>query len=141
MDPALQGCISTTIVHNQLACWQFHPALASDPSLEVMLLQCLTCIPLTRQSGWLQELKMPFSEWLDKHKLHLIKPLFYETQTSQGYGFIDEVPTYYGVLALTSSVHYACTPVLLDSGPTTCSAAYDPVPYFRSNQRLPITSM
>ena len=45
----------------------------------------------------LQELAMPFNKWLDKHKLHLIRPLFYETQTSQGYGYLDEVPTYYGV--------------------------------------------
>lgn len=43
-----------------------------------------------------QELGMPFKKWLQKHNLHLILPLFYETQTSQGYGFIEEVPTYYG---------------------------------------------
>ena len=39
---------------------------------------------------------MPFKQWLEKHDLHLIMPLFYETQTSQGYGYIEEVPTYYG---------------------------------------------
>lgn len=39
---------------------------------------------------------MPFKKWLEKHGLNLILPLFYETQTSQGYGYIEEVPTYYG---------------------------------------------
>ena len=44
---------------------------------------------------------MPFKKWLEKHDLNLIMPLFYETQTSQGYGYIEEVPTYYG----TPDVH------------------------------------
>ena len=39
---------------------------------------------------------MPFKKWLEMHDLNLIMPLFYETQTSQGYGYIEEVPTYYG---------------------------------------------
>lgn len=39
---------------------------------------------------------MPFKKWLEMHHLDLIMPLFYETQTSQGYGFLEEVPTYYG---------------------------------------------
>ena len=49
-----------------------------------------------------QELGKPFKEWLLDHKLFLILPLFYETQTSQGYGYIEEVPTYYG---MSSSAH------------------------------------
>lgn len=40
---------------------------------------------------------MPFKKWLERHDLELIMPLFYETQTSQGYGYIEEVPTYYGM--------------------------------------------
>lgn len=40
---------------------------------------------------------MPFKDWLEHHGLKLIMPLFYETQTSQGYGYIQEVPTYYGM--------------------------------------------
>ena len=51
----------------------------------------------------LQELGMPFKKWLEKHGLNLILPLFYETQTSQGYGYIEEVPTYYGTAQ--SSLH------------------------------------
>lgn len=39
---------------------------------------------------------MPFKTWLEMHHLDLIMPLFYETQTSQGYGYLEEVPTYYG---------------------------------------------
>lgn len=46
----------------------------------------------------LQELGMPFKKWLEKHGLNLILPLFYETQTSQGYGYIEEVPTYYALV-------------------------------------------
>ena len=44
---------------------------------------------------------MPFKKWLEHHKLSLILPLFYETQTSQGYGYIEEVPTYYGASSPT----------------------------------------
>ena len=40
---------------------------------------------------------MPFQELLQRNKLDLILPLFYETQTSQGYGYLEEVPTYYGI--------------------------------------------
>lgn len=46
----------------------------------------------------LKELGKPFKEWLLDHKLFLILPLFYETQTSQGYGYIEEVPTYYALV-------------------------------------------
>ena len=45
----------------------------------------------------MQELHMPFQELLQRNKLDLILPLFYETQTSQGYGYLEEVPTYYGI--------------------------------------------
>ena len=48
---------------------------------------------------------MPFKKWLEHHKLNLILPLFYETQTSQGYGYIEEVPTYYG---MSSSTLFCC---------------------------------
>lgn len=41
---------------------------------------------------------MPFKDWLQHYKLDLILPLFYETQTSQGYGYLEEVPAYYGRL-------------------------------------------
>ncbi|KAL3142554.1 hypothetical protein ABBQ38_002876 [Trebouxia sp. C0009 RCD-2024] len=46
----------------------------------------------------LKELGMPFKDWLEHHGLKLIMPLFYETQTSQGYGYIQEVPTYYALI-------------------------------------------
>lgn len=46
----------------------------------------------------LEELAMPFKKWLQHHDLNLILPLFYETQTSQGYGYIEEVPTYYALV-------------------------------------------
>ncbi len=54
---------------------------------------------------------MPFKKWLEKHGLNLILPLFYETQTSQGYGYIEEVPTYYGTAQ--SSLH--CNSTVNDS--------------------------
>lgn len=51
---------------------------------------------------------MPFKKWLELHHLDLIMPLFYETQTSQGYGYLEEVPTYYGV-SLTMTPLACCT--------------------------------
>ncbi|KAL0031608.1 hypothetical protein WJX77_009640, partial [Trebouxia sp. C0004] len=61
----------------------------------------------------LQELGMPFKMWLEKHGLNLILPLFYETQTSQGYGYIEEVPTYYALVWNSKELFsYICLPKL-----------------------------
>eukprot|EP00924_Labyrinthula_sp_SR-Ha-C_P003467 augustus_masked-scaffold_15-processed-gene-10.66-mRNA-1 protein AED:0.35 eAED:0.57 QI:0/-1/0/1/-1/1/1/0/1160 len=49
----------------------------------------------------LDELLLPFGEFLRKHKLDILAPLFTYAQTAQGYGLIDEVPTYWGMSWLT----------------------------------------
>jgi len=83
-------------------CMQVHAAECRGHQL----MKCMRVDPkiLTCCTAW-QELGMPFKKWLEKHGLNLILPLFYETQTSQGYGYIEEVPTYYGTAQ--SSLH--CT--------------------------------
>lgn len=53
---------------------------------------------------------MPFKDWLQHHKLDLILPLFYETQTSQGYGYLEEVPAYYGRVQLFTSLSPSTPP-------------------------------
>lgn len=74
---------------------------------------------------------MPFKNWLQHYKLDLILPLFYETQTSQGYGYLEEVPAYYGRLPTHAALYTApllflfhescCPPVLLGCAIPCCA--------------------
>lgn len=57
-----------------------------------------------RNDDYRQELlNMTFDQFLVKHGLETIKPLLLVAQTIQGYGLLDEIPAYYGLLWLQAS--------------------------------------
>jgi len=43
----------------------------------------------------LRELRRPFSEWLKKHDLEHLIPVFFLTHTTQGYGPLEDIPVFY----------------------------------------------
>lgn len=45
-----------------------------------------------------QQLNGTFEEFLKKHDLDVLKYMFYASQTVQGYGRIDQIPTLYGLM-------------------------------------------
>lgn len=45
-----------------------------------------------------EKLSVPFLEFLQTHQLQILIPLFKIFQTAQGYGFLEAVPTYYGLV-------------------------------------------
>jgi oxygen-dependent protoporphyrinogen oxidase len=46
----------------------------------------------------LAQLAQPFYSFLVDNGLQYLIPLFFQSQTSQGYGYLSEVPTYYGLM-------------------------------------------
>jgi len=53
--------------------------------------------PRPSQRG-LQELRGTFLQFLERHELHTLVPILRLFQSAQGYGYIEEVPAFYGLL-------------------------------------------
>ena len=52
----------------------------------------------------LAELALPFLDWLRENNLHVLIPLFRLFQSAQGYGYLETVPAFYGLMWNTPEV-------------------------------------
>lgn len=67
--------------------------------------------PEPSPDAW-DELALPFATWLEKHKLEALQPLLALSNSAQGYGLLQIIPTFYGLHWATPALMQA----FLDSG-------------------------
>ena len=61
-------------------------------------------LPPKPSDGVLRSLAIPFLDWLKTHRLDVLVPIFRLFQSAQGYGYLETVPAFYGLMWNTPEV-------------------------------------